>query len=1627
MEFGRCLLIVLFVGMLVLSGTVNSLTFDGKLLNNGIKIIDNPKIATGTLPGTLPETLSKTQINDQDHTDMSGVISDDRYIRINGVDVRQIDMFSPSSLKKYRALRLDRRYDLESLSYKTVYYSTIDLSDEVDGYITSLLICGNITTFNHGMNNGFARVLLLGEDKEGNLHVYSVFDSTLLYNSGYVDKGVNRITFCNVGEETLSLPESIKPVKLIVEGSNSHVMLNYLRYSSAGTTALGLRSHEYYLDKQNEIKVEMVNKRNKEYNYPWRAGDTKVSSFSYEKKLGLYGIKRFDRLLNIDDDRVYEYTVNGERIKERLAHGQTSDEYVPLLRAQEEIIYYKSGLFTPFSINMSYEEFMTSIEDSDYVIGYSWRTAHGENWLTPVKDQGSCGSCWAFGTIGALESYINLYYNQHIDVNLSEQDLVSCSGAGGCYGGNYPDAYDYIQSTGVVDEECFPYTESDAPCSDKCSDWSSRVWKITGHSDVVFVDYYIDRLDPNVVNYYRNITSNGPLTTGIDWWNHVITGVGFKIFTNYGINALEVKNSWGDWWGHDGYGYILQFSEFDFITIDGLIPPSGTAYTKECRDSDGDGYCWWGVGEKPSTCPSSCAGNDVEDCDDSDPEKNGFVDGYMCIKNQYKIDSCKVISTPGTYFVTQDISSSSPVCIDVQSDDVVILGRGYKITGSGTGTGIRINGHSDVHIKNIILDNFDTGVDIDSSTNVVIKYLIINRSNTGIDIYNSDSNRFKMNKVLNCDEGIKVVDSNNNRFEGNYVKSSVIDSLYVEGSSDNEFYYNTFCGGTVDVNVVSGTNQFNGTVCSSSSGSVCVHGCSEDYDCVNLYWFDSYPDGLSFDKGTFTHESGSLELCNITYYFDKDNRLIFWTPSPETLDCNGATITSDFNTYPYDTSSEDNLGYGDVGEIVMSQGTIRNCNFVNLPTPITQLGTRTELFIENNRFENISGCGIAIHMRWANFVIRNNTFKNVVVDDPDLYYEGYGVIHIDGLTDMFFSPNLIANNTFFNCTPITSGNLDYWLRYSPLHIVNNTFSNATTVSYSTYSIYLRYINNLVIANNRFFNNSWIKVRDTSNSNISNNLFTTPTGTSTCIKFFDGANSLIYNNTFICSSGSCPVWGIYLKDSYNNNVSSNYIESLDRGIYLRYSDNNDVEDNIILNSGSYGVYMSSSSSNHVRNNIICGSATYDIKESGSNEYTDNYCETSDPAGLCTATRTYYYDGDSDTYGGETTMDGHCPSPGYTWRSGDCNDSNPDIHPGAEEVCDGLDNDCNGYADDGLPTYTYYPDSDGDTFGDPASPYTTCYSTPPTGYVIDNTDCNDTNADIHPGATEVCNEYDDNCDGNINEGFDSDGDTYTICGYSTLDGSFTGVDCNDTNADINPGATEICNEYDDNCDGNINEGFDSDGDTYTICGYSTLDGSFTGVDCNDTNATVYPGAEEVCDGVDQDCDGLFDEDFDSDGDGYTTCGYNITTGEYIEPDCLDDPSGDPPGCPTDPSGCDPGCPSDGTSACAICVNPAHTTECCGDSVDNNCDGLLDEEDPDCIPLGIDIMDMDGDGYNVYVDCDDLDPTVHPGAFDRANGRDDDCDGLVDEDVRPGLKPGYPYDKLPVRVVPGFCIPKNLVRGG
>ena len=350
-------------------------------------------------------------------------------------------------------------------------------------------------------------------------------------------------------------------------------------------------------------------------------------------------------------------------------------------------------------------------------------------------------------------------------------------------------------------------------------------------------------------------------------------------------------------------------------------------------------------------------------------------------------------------------------------------------------------------------------------------------------------------------------------------------------------------------------------------------------------------------------------------------------------------------------------------------------------------------------------------------------------------------------------------------------------------------------------------------------------------------------------------------------------------------------------------------------------------------------------------------------------TFYKDADGDGYGSSQNgtwvgCEEDLPA-GYTSNNTDCDDNDNNAYPGNDEVCDGVDNDCDGDIDEDATDGTnYYTDADGDGFGDSTTETTLCED-PADGSVTDGSDCDDTNAEINPDATEVCDGEDNDCDGDVDEDvgttwyIDVDGD-----GYGTADSTLeqcdqptgyvaTDDDCDDSDSSISPAGTEICDDgIDQDCSGADTEcsSEDADGD-----GYTTADG-----DCDDNDATVNPGATDTCgDGIDQDCSGddascdpeICDDGLDNDGDGLFDCEddacdtFYTCNGVGPEEDCTDQIDND----------------GDGAADCAdadcafedACVSAGTETDCSNDTDDDN-DGLTDCEDTDCADV---IVDEDG----------------------------------------------------------------------
>ena len=147
--------------------------------------------------------------------------------------------------------------------------------------------------------------------------------------------------------------------------------------------------------------------------------------------------------------------------------------------------------------------------------------------------------------------------------------------------------------------------------------------------------------------------------------------------------------------------------------------------------------------------------------------------------------------------------------------------------------------------------------------------------------------------------------------------------------------------------------------------------------------------------------------------------------------------------------------------------------------------------------------------------------------------------------------------------------------------------------------------------------------------------------------------------------------------------------------------------------------------------------------------------------------------------------------------DCDDNNINQFPGANEICDGLDNNCDAQIDEGLTFIDYWPDADGDGFGDETAAATPSCGAPPPGYVDNRLDCNDADPNFSPNVLEVCDGLDNDCNGLLDADplgeLDEDLDGYLSC-----------EECDDTEETVYPDAVEVCDDLDNDCDGDIDEG-------------------------------------------------------------------------------------------------------------------------------------------------------------------------------------------------------------------------------
>jgi hypothetical protein len=340
-------------------------------------------------------------------------------------------------------------------------------------------------------------------------------------------------------------------------------------------------------------------------------------------------------------------------------------------------------------------------------------------------------------------------------------------------------------------------------------------------------------------------------------------------------------------------------------------------------------------------------------------------------------------------------------------------------------------------------------------------------------------------------------------------------------------------------------------------------------------------------------------------------------------------------------------------------------------------------------------------------------------------------------------------------------------------------------------------------------------------------------------------------------------------------------------------------------------------------------------------------------------------------------------GYSIQGGacgkvDCNDNASGVNPAAAEACNGIDDDCDGAPDNGLPFASYYRDGDADGYGDPDSAGRLLACEQPEGYADNSTgfDCDDNDTAVHPGAPdENCNGVDEDCDNATDEGFEG---VATSCGLGACARSGS-TSCPagaeepvDSCVAGEPEAGDVtCNGIDENCDGTADEGYVPE---LTTCGVGACASQGYALCMNgavqNTCTARRPSSDATCNGIDEDCDGVADDDYAAE---QTSCGVGICAGNTGSTACV-------AGSVVD--SCDP------------LAGALTDTTCNG--IDEDCDGLADDDyAPEPTTCGVGACMSEGVLVCVNGVVQDTCAAGWPSSDATCNGIDEDCDGRADDD--------------------------------
>lgn len=501
-----------------------------------------------------------------------------------------------------------------------------------------LAVSGNITLTS---SQSFIRIILV--DNQGVEY--------LVYEINDLLTDTNQFSIIDIGRETL-WSEAIIPTRLVVRLNDATLTLTSI---NKGTNILpesmpALKKSR--TEAQNDTIINTLNRQLVARDIPWRAGLTEIATQTYNVRRAILGDNSpFHNL---------EYFVGG---------------------------YYVDPAFDPAN--------SPAIEDA-YVPEFDWRNRHGRNWITPIKRQQK-NDCWAFAAIATGESYINLYFNKLLNIDLSEQQMEAVDGSSFENGGLINEAMQYMTEENLVTENCYPYGYisylDTLPTGEIHREWEKIFTERCENPDTTFKfdnTHTIGNL--NKITKSKQLILNAPFAMDVYGMWHVMSCIGYKTIeagdtihidsdiTSYhtppiiisetspylGQNAWLLKNSYAWYISTAGNWSIIYDHGIRYMIIDESHILSRSSYftgkvfsnifTDDdvvIEDRDGDGYYFWGIGEKPAHCPAWVP--DIPDGNDADP-RYGPMDefGYL---QEIGPDNC------APTIITKDTTWSTPQLI----------------------------------------------------------------------------------------------------------------------------------------------------------------------------------------------------------------------------------------------------------------------------------------------------------------------------------------------------------------------------------------------------------------------------------------------------------------------------------------------------------------------------------------------------------------------------------------------------------------------------------------------------------------------------------------------------------------------------------------------------------------------------------------------------------------------------------------------------------------------------------------------------------------------------------------------------------------------------------------------------